>query len=175
MNNNSVPIILGLIFVVGAWYIFPYTISRRDRYVTSPLDMLGKRIGSVIAAAVIAFGVITNLKHSQKTASPAVSTFTEEEIYQTKSDNPEPSQNITPTVEVDQRRPVEQSPALIIDPPVVLRETTPPVYEQRSSEERIYTQDEIRKMEEASKYFGDDPIIRKRLGLPSRKTGKIDY
>lgn len=137
--------------------------------------MLGKRIGSVIAAAIIAFGVIANLKHSQTTASSSVSKFTEEETYQTKSDTPEPSKQITSTAEINQGMSVEQSPALIIDPVIVLRETIPPVYEQRSSKERIYTQDEIRKMEEASKYFGDDPIIRKRLGLPSRETGKIDY
>lgn len=42
-----------------------------------------------------------------------------------------------------------------------------------SDVEKIYAEDEISQMEIAKQYQGDDPIVRRRLGLPSRETGKL--
>ncbi|ABR91827.1 Uncharacterized conserved protein [Janthinobacterium sp. Marseille] len=42
-----------------------------------------------------------------------------------------------------------------------------------SDVEKIYSEDEISQMEIAKQYQGDDPIVRRRLGLPSRETGKL--
>lgn len=39
--------------------------------------------------------------------------------------------------------------------------------------EKIYSEDEISQMEIAKQYQGDDPIVRRRLQLPSRETGKL--
>jgi len=38
---------------------------------------------------------------------------------------------------------------------------------------RIYSDEEITQMENARQYHGDDPIVRQRLGLPSRETGRL--
>lgn len=40
-------------------------------------------------------------------------------------------------------------------------------------EERVYSDNEIAQMEEEKQYRGDDPIVRRRLGLPSRDTRKL--
>lgn len=39
--------------------------------------------------------------------------------------------------------------------------------------EKTYSEDEISQMEIAKQYQGDDPIVRRRLQLPSRETGKL--
>jgi hypothetical protein len=39
--------------------------------------------------------------------------------------------------------------------------------------DRIYSDEEIRKMEDRAEYHGDDPIVRARLGLPSRETKRL--
>lgn len=51
----------------------------------------------------------------------------------------------------------------------------PPVSQQKisNSVEKIYSEDEINEMEIAKQYQGDDPIVRRRLQLPSRETGKL--
>lgn len=39
--------------------------------------------------------------------------------------------------------------------------------------ERLYTDEEISALEEQKQYRGDDPIVRSRLGIPSRETHKL--
>lgn len=39
--------------------------------------------------------------------------------------------------------------------------------------EKIYSENEISQMEITKQYQGDDPIVRRRLQLPSRETGKL--
>lgn len=38
---------------------------------------------------------------------------------------------------------------------------------------RVYSSEEITSMEQAKGYQGNDPIVRRRLGLPSRETGQL--
>ena len=42
-----------------------------------------------------------------------------------------------------------------------------------STTDRIYTPEEIDQLEEQKQYKGDDPIVRKRLDLPDRTTGRL--
>jgi hypothetical protein len=39
--------------------------------------------------------------------------------------------------------------------------------------EKIYSDGEITQMEDEKQYHGNDPVVRSRLGLPSRETGKL--
>ena len=39
--------------------------------------------------------------------------------------------------------------------------------------EKTYSEQEISQMEIAKQYQGDDPIVRRRLQLPSRETGRM--
>lgn len=39
--------------------------------------------------------------------------------------------------------------------------------------DKTYSRAEIEQLEQAKQYYGDDPIIRRRLGLPSKDTGKL--
>lgn len=57
-----------------------------------------------------------------------------------------------------------------IDKPKVVA-STPPT--QISPADKTYTPEEISEMENEKQYHGDDEIVRKRLGLPSRNTGKM--
>lgn len=53
-------------------------------------------------------------------------------------------------------------------------EIEPTIQETKSGDtDRIYSDEEILQMEDTNQYHGDDPIIRRRLGLPSRETGKL--
>lgn len=45
--------------------------------------------------------------------------------------------------------------------------------QENSDAERIYSDSEITAMEDSKQYHGDDSIVRRRLGLPSRETGKL--
>ena len=56
------------------------------------------------------------------------------------------------------------------DKPAVASSVSPT---QVSPADRIYTPEEISKMENEKQYHGDDEIVRERLGLPSRETGKM--
>jgi len=49
----------------------------------------------------------------------------------------------------------------------------PMVEASPGSGERVYSDNEIAQMEDEKQYHGDDPIVRSRLGLPSRETGKL--
>ena len=39
--------------------------------------------------------------------------------------------------------------------------------------DRIYTDEEISALEDQKQYRGNDPIVRSRLGIPSRETRKL--
>lgn len=59
-------------------------------------------------------------------------------------------------------------------PPVSRRDTSPVSQTQVNSDiEKTYSEQEISQMEIAKQYQGDDPIVRRRLQLPSRETGKL--
>jgi hypothetical protein len=63
-------------------------------------------------------------------------------------------------------------PTLSVDPqPAVINPAVPP--KPNNPNDRIYTAAEIEKMEEARQYHGSDPVVRKRLGLPSKDTGRL--
>lgn len=42
------------------------------------------------------------------------------------------------------------------------------------TQHKLFTDDEIDRLEEEKQYHGDDPIVRARLGLPSRTTKKLE-
>jgi len=59
-------------------------------------------------------------------------------------------------------------------PPVSRRDTSPVSQTQVNSDiEKTYSEQEISQMEIAKQYQGDDPIVRRRLQLPSRETGRM--
>lgn len=59
-------------------------------------------------------------------------------------------------------------------PPVNRRDTSPVSQTQVSGNiEKIYSEHEINQMEIAKQYQGDDPIVRRRLQLPSRENGRL--
>ena len=49
----------------------------------------------------------------------------------------------------------------------------PSVAEEIDPSERIYTDEEISVLEEQKQYHGNDPIVRARLGIPSRESRKL--
>ena len=57
-------------------------------------------------------------------------------------------------------------------PDATPRTAEPPTMEPPKQDEakRVYTDEEIARMEDEKQYHGDDPIVRARLGLPSRET-----
>ncbi len=59
-------------------------------------------------------------------------------------------------------------------PPVSRRDTSPVSQTQVSGNiEKTYSEHEINQMEIEKQYQGDDPIVRRRLQLPSRDTGRL--
>ena len=66
----------------------------------------------------------------------------------------------------------------------VVREVPPPIQKDESASikivqppprpyEKIYTDSEITQLEDDNQYHGDDPLVRRRLRLPEKQTGKL--
>lgn len=144
---------------IGVWYLFPYTISRSERYRTSALDMLIKRSGTAIAAGIFGGATIGALLTKEAT----------HEIHQSSSqanDNPSSrkSINLMPPTQENKN----------YTPPASLQSESNSTAPLQTVSPRIFSEEEIMQLEEAKQYHGDDPIIRARLGIPSRATGKIE-
>jgi len=52
-------------------------------------------------------------------------------------------------------------------------ETNGPISRSDIDDHRVFSDDEISQMEDEKQYHGTDPIVRARLGLPSRDTKRI--
>jgi len=70
-------------------------------------------------------------------------------------------------------------PALAVDParapsaPLEAASETPQPTAKVDEFDRTYSDDEIAVLEDQKRYHGDDPIVRSRLGIPSRETHKL--
>lgn len=67
------------------------------------------------------------------------------------------------------------APAPAQDPAVSVNATAPAVSPPVKIDEadRTYTDEEISALEDSKQYHGNDPIVRSRLGIPSRETRKL--
>ena len=78
---------------------------------------------------------------------------------------PEPIPN-SPHVDAVAAKPAAETPAAS----VATAEASSTESPKQDAAKRVYTEDEIARMEDERQYHGDDPIVRARLGLPSKET-----
>lgn len=62
---------------------------------------------------------------------------------------------------------------VVVQPGATMSQVPPATSSSTGRTIRIYSPDEITAMEQAKGYQGNDSIVRRRLGLPSRETGQL--
>ncbi|WP_157664373.1 hypothetical protein [Bordetella genomosp. 9] len=62
---------------------------------------------------------------------------------------------------------------VVVQPHITMSQVPPATSSSTGSAIRIYSAEEITAMEQAKGYQGNDSIVRRRLGLPSRETGQL--
>lgn len=165
MNSLSlISILVAIAASLGAWCIFPYTISKSQEYRTSTIDMWCKRISYSFIAGFGTFILLSNISTNKNSATQTsavkpndVITYAPENIQQ------KPKGAALPPKQLSESH--HESEAIVISQPTILSSSPIP--------SKIYGLAEISEMEKSKQYSGDDPIVRARLGLPSRETGLL--
>ena len=137
------PGLLACLAVLALFYVFGHNSSNPTPQSTAPVALV----------------------EESTAASPATSSAEAPVTASMAAPAPEP----TPSPPKGDAAAVKPSP----EPPVAsLRTAESPVIEPPRQDEakRVYTDEEIARMEDEKQYHGDDPIVRARLGLPSRET-----
>ncbi|MBB3212088.1 putative nucleic acid-binding Zn-ribbon protein [Herbaspirillum sp. Sphag1AN] len=135
----------------------------------------------VIGAAIIfgiLFFVVAHNHSPNAVADTATPASIRAEEGSSHSDQIEKQPQLSPSSE---STPVFSPPSSASSPSTeaTARETQPEKMSESMSdrlqfpEMKIFSDQEISQMEDAKQYHGDDPIIRKRLGLPSRETRQL--
>jgi hypothetical protein len=155
--------ILGTLFVLKFHYSFvPRRVNHSDwQYFKIKWGFIGSSIFFLIIASMAIGGLVVGELNSARTTPPEKSVSQTEQ--QSNSQN-ESVNNVAPTVKPSTN---EEMPNVVNN-----KSSIEPKFElesrQNSEQEHHFTNAEITAIENEKNYHGDDPIIRKRLGIPVR-------
>jgi hypothetical protein len=156
-----VSVLLGFIAFIVAWKTFNWFFwTRSDSYRLTKADYFVKKLwasaGSALVVGFLANGFLMRNLIGERQPSPPVAEIKLEAAPHAPSASTE---NIHPHQEL--------VPANIADPTKAEVEAIDgPIAKDKGLVQQRYSDAEVKAMEDAAQYHGDDPIVRARLGLP---------